>query len=109
MKQEKRISKTVEQYDGDWPPESAAECIAWFQAKLASVPEEFRVTARIELDSTRSYDSSYATIEFSYTRMETDEEEAERGRQAAEQAERRRTQELRTLTELQAKYGSPKT
>ena len=109
MKQEKRISRTVEQYDGDWPPSDAAGFVAWFEAKMADVPEDARNTVRIELDSTMRYDSSYATIEVSYTRMETDAEESEREQQAAAQAERRRAQELRTLAELQAKYGAPKT
>lgn len=107
MKQEKRISETLEQYLGEWPPEGAAEFMAWFQKRLDDVPPEHRATARIELDSAIRYDSSYVTIEFSYTRMETGQEEAEREQQAAAQAERRRAQELRTLAELQAKYGKP--
>jgi len=109
MKREKLISKTIEQYDGEWPPEDAAGFMAWFQKRLDDVPPEFRSTARIEIDSTDSYGSSKATIEFSYTRMETDEEEAEREQRAANEADRRRTQELRTLAELQAKYGKSAT
>lgn len=107
MKQDKRISKTVEQYDGDWPPTDALGFFAWVQAKLDDVPEAYRSTFRIEVDNTSRYDSAYATIEFSYVRPETDDEEAERERQAAAQQERRRAQELRTLAELQAKYGKP--
>lgn len=107
MKQQKTISKTVNQYDGDWPPDDAAGALAWFQAKLADVPLEFRSTARIEIDSEESYGSSKATIEISYTRQETDEEEAQREQQAAALAERRRADELRTLASLQAKYGKP--
>lgn len=109
MKQEKRISKTIEQYDGEWPPEDAAGFMAWFQKRLDDVPPECRDTARIDLDSTMRYDSSYATIEFSYTRMETAEEEAEREQRAANEAARRQAQELRTLAELQAKYGKSAT
>jgi hypothetical protein len=105
MKQEKRISKYIEKYSGDWPPEDAAGFVAWFQRKLDDIPPESRAKARIEIDSEENYGSSKATIEFSYARMETDEEEAEREQQAAAQAERRRAQELRTLAELQAKYG----
>ena len=109
MKQEKRIIKSMEQYDSEWPPTDAAGFMAWFQRRLDEVPPERRATALIELDSTIRYDSSYATIEISYTRMETDEEEAEREQQAAAQAERRRAQELRKLAKLQAKYGKPTT
>ena len=107
MKQEKRISKTIEQYDGDWPPTDAPGFFAWLQAKLDDVPEAYRSTFRIEVDSTSRYDSTYATIEFGYVRPETDQEEAEREGQVAAQQERRRAQELRTLAELQKKYGRP--
>lgn len=107
MKQAKHISKTVEKYDGDWPPEDAAGALAWFQAKLDDVPQEFRGTARIGIDATESYGSAYATIEISYTRPETDDEEAERERQAAARADRTRAEELQMLTALQAKYGRP--
>lgn len=106
IKQEKRISKTLEQYEGGWPPTDAPGFFAWVKAKLNDVPEAFRSTVRIELDSRGRYESTYATIEFSYVRPETDEEEAQREQQSATQAERRRAQELRTLAELQAKYGT---
>jgi hypothetical protein len=107
MKQQKTIRKTVEQYDADWPPEDAAGALAWFQQKLDCVPSEFRTTARIQIDSEESYGSSKATIEISYTRPETDEEEAQRKQQAAAKADRQRADELRTLAALQAKYGKP--
>jgi hypothetical protein len=109
MKQQKTIRKTVEQYDGERPPNDAAGFMEWFQKRLDDVPPEYRASAHIELDSLMRYNSSYATIEFSYTRMETDEEEAEREQQAAAQAERRRAQDLRTLADLQAKYGTQET
>jgi hypothetical protein len=105
MKQEKRISKTVEKYGSEWPPEDAAGFMAWFQKRIDDVPPERRATARIKLE----YALEYATIEISYTRMETDEEEVEREQQAAGRAWRRRAEELRKLAELQAKYGKPTT
>jgi type IV secretory pathway component VirB8 len=76
---------------------------------LGDVPPEHRATARIEINSEDNYGNSKTTIEFSYTRMETDDEESEREKRAAAQAEHRRAQELRTLAALQAKYGAPKT
>ena len=109
MKQEKTISKIVEQYDGDWPPSDAVGAMAWFQAKLDDIPDEFRSTAKIELDTTSRYDSSYATIEFSYVRFETDEEEAQREQQAAARPKNRRAEEWSMLAALQAKCGAPKT
>ena len=109
MKREKQISKHIGQYDDEWPPEDAAGFMAWFHKRLDDVPPEHRATARIEIYSEENYGSSKATIEFSYTRPETDEEEAERKREAAARAESHRAQELRTLAELQAKYGKPTT
>ena len=97
MKREKKISKTIVQYDGEWPPGDATGFIAWFEAKLQDVPEEQRSAVRIDLDTKLRYDCSYATIEFSYVRPETDEEEAQREHQAAAHAERRRAEELRRL------------
>ena len=107
MKQEKTISKTVGQYEGDWPPTDAPGFFAWVQAKLDDVPEACRSSFRVEVDSTSRYDDTYATIELSYVRQETDEEEAQREQHAAANAERQRGNELRTLAALQAKYGKP--
>ncbi len=109
MKQEKRVSTTIEQYDGEWPPEDAAGFIAWFQKQLNDVPPEFRSTARIALGSLTRYDDDYATIKISYTRMETDEEEAERENRAAATAAQLQAHELRMLASLQAKYGKSAT
>jgi hypothetical protein len=104
MKKKKTIHKTVEQHDGDWPPMDSAGFIAWFQQRIDAVPAECRASVHIELDCTMRYDSAYATIEISYVRLETDEEEAAREQQDAAQAERRRADELRMLAELQVKY-----
>ena len=103
MKLQKTISETLGQYDGDWPPKDAAGALAWFWAKLADVPTAFLSTARIEIGS----EEGYTTIEISYVRPETNEEEAEREQQAAALADCRRANELRTLAALQAKYGKP--
>lgn len=105
MKQQKTISKMVSQDDGDWPPEDADGAVAWFQAKIADVPVEFRNGARIKIGSEESYGSSEATIEVSYVRPETAEEEVQSEQQAAALVERRRADELHTLAALQAKYG----
>ena len=105
MKQQKYIRKTLEQYDSEWPPEDAAGLMAWFQERINEVPLEHQETLRIELGS----DNNCTTIEIIYARMETDEEEAAREQYVAEEAERRRVKELRTLAELQAKYGKPST
>jgi hypothetical protein len=65
-----------EQYDSnDWPPESATEFMAWFAAKLATIPRKFAASASVKLDSRCGYeDSSYASICITYLRPETDDE-----------------------------------
>ena len=106
MKQAKTISLEFEPYlQGDWPPNDLKGFLAWFESKLADIPEQFRDAASIGIGSTTNYDSSYATIEIRYVRPETDEEEAERERQAAALEEFIRAADLQTLAELQAKYG----
>lgn len=105
-----KIEKTVrvffvERYDGEWPPEGAAAFISWFQSKIESIPSEHRAAAKIEIDSVGGYEGAhYPSLEITYQRLETDEEEnnrlaADDHRRKAEQA-----RELETLAKLQAKY-----
>lgn len=76
MKKQKRvIIFDKNQYDGDWPPEDAAGCVAWFASKLEAIPLEHRDTAKIEIYSSLSYDVDHSGhIEIYYTRLETFEE-----------------------------------
>lgn len=105
----KIITVTVfnkERYDGEWPPEDAAGAIAWLSEKVESIPEAFRSTARIELDSAGDYEGPhYARIKITYSRPETDEEETNRMQEEEARQQRRRQEELDTLARLQAKYG----
>ena len=96
-----------ESYDEEWPPENAMEYLAWFAAKIASIPEEYRASAKVEIDSVSSYEnSSYATIKITYTRPETDAEWA--GRVAENDARERRQaeRERKEFERLRAKFGS---
>lgn len=102
MKQNKIVRKEFEQYNGDWPKLDACEFMAWFHGKIEDVPEESRDSLTIDIDSC---DSGYATIEFVYTRLETDAEEAMREQCALSREELIREQELSELARLQAKYG----
>lgn len=64
-----------EQYQGEWPEENAIKFLEWFEEKISSIPEEFRSSAKVELESVSGYeDSSYAAIEIYYYRPETEEE-----------------------------------
>lgn len=102
MKQNKIVRKEFEQYGCDWPKLDACEFMAWFQSKIEDVPEESRDSLTIDIDSG---DSGYATIEFVYTRLETDTEEAMREQSALSREALIRKQELSELARLQAKYG----
>lgn len=108
MKQQTRIAVfDEEQYDGEWPPEDAAECVAWFAGKLEAVPAEHRATARIEIDSAGGYEGShYGRIKIYYIRQETDEETASREKEEQRRQQAQKEHELRTLAELKAKYGA---
>lgn len=102
MKQNKIVRKEFEQYGCDWPKLDACEFMAWFHGKIEDVPEESRDSLTIDIDSS---DSVYTTIEFVYTRTETDAEEAMREQSALSREALIRKQELSELARLQAKYG----
>lgn len=105
-----RAEKTVvffdeNQYDGEWPPENAIECVEWFAEKLTSIPAEYRNTAMIEIGSNSSYDSDYGHIMISFTRPETDEEMAEREGRESRRKRAEEEYERMQLMALKAKYG----
>ena len=76
LRQEKRITVvSAEQYDPGFPPSPLLEFAAWLGAIIEEIPEEYRATAQIEIDSVGSYyDSHYGQVEVTYRRPETDEE-----------------------------------
>lgn len=67
-----------EQYHGPSPPTNLADFVEWARHRLNEIPEEHRNAARIEIDSTISYDQSLATVEISYRRRPTQEEISQR-------------------------------
>src|SRR3989442_328148 len=92
-----------ERYDGEWPPQNGPRFVAWFQARLDSVPEEFRGNVQIEVGSVSGYeDSHYARIEIYYDRPPTEAEV--RARKA--DAENRRARELLELRARVARLES---
>ena len=97
---------SVEPYDDGWPPTPAYEFLDWLHARLGSIPEQFRGTATVEIESHSGYEGDHSpSIEISYKRQETDEEMAERLATDEAEARRRTEQELRLLAKLQAKYS----
>jgi hypothetical protein len=72
-----RKYKTVVVFDNgnsdEWPPIEAAGFFGWFHRKLDLIPQEYRATASIELDSVSGYEGNhYAHIRITYERLETD-------------------------------------
>jgi hypothetical protein len=93
-------------YDGDWPSEDAAGFLAWFQDKIAEVPAEHRGAIRIELSSESGYeDSHYASIEITYTRLETPEEVADRQEGWRLQKAQQDAAQMAEYERLKAKFG----
>jgi hypothetical protein len=95
------------EYVGDWPPENAADCLAWFAEKIDSIPKEFIDTAEIKIDSTSGYEgSSDAKISISYSRMETGAEEQHREARKERIVSLQQDRERAEFKRLQAKYGA---
>ena len=106
MRKQKRVVVfDEEKYDGEWPPTSAPECVAWFTKKLETIPLEYTATATVEIDSVDRYEgTSYAHIVISYNRPETDDEVADREKEELRRQEAQKALELRSLAALKAKY-----
>ena len=95
-----------EQYDGEWPPTGAVECIAWFNSKIEEIPAEFQSTAKVEIEGVGGYEgSSYASITIRYTRPETDSEMESREREECNKVAQQELREKQQLAALKAKYG----
>ena len=95
-----------EQYDGEWPPTGAAECLAWFAGKVEEIPVEFRATAKVEIEGVGGYEgSAYASISIKYTRPETDSEMESREKEERNRVAQQELREKQQLAALKAKYG----
>ena len=92
-------------YDGEWPPVEAMKFVAWLNEKLATIPDEYKESAAIEIDSTTAYeDSIYPTICIAYHRHETDEEMETRLSKEKMFQEAKRIADLKVFKELKEKY-----
>ncbi len=81
-------------------PSKLTEAIEFLQDKLALVPDKYKDSAKLEIDSHEDYDSTTENITISYTRPATQEEitkrfEQDKARRAADLAwAKRRVEEL---------------
>lgn len=96
------------QYEGEWPPVYAVECVQWFTKKLELIPLEYRATAKIEIDNYASgyEDGRLANIDIYYCRPETAEETVVRESEERRRQNWQKEEELQTLAKLKAKYES---
>lgn len=102
--------KTIEVYryaaTDDYPPFSLIDRIAWLQAKLDEVPDEFRKSARVAMEASEEYGDVFVEYSISYIRPETAEERAAEERIDAERQVVAEQLERGTLARLLAKYPS---
>jgi hypothetical protein len=112
----KKVTHLIASSDGgDWPPANAALFLKWLSDRLSDIPDEYRDSARIEIDTFICGDDeptgSAAEIILSYLRDESDDEIGrrksvermveERDRYSAEHLE---CVERQVLAELKKKY-----
>lgn len=102
-------TRTITHYESGWSserPDNLTEYIAWLEAKLAEIPEQYRASANVEIEACPSYEGS-VVLEYriTYTRPETDQErECREGAEVLQNAQRE-AQERAELKRLRAKYG----
>lgn len=104
MKQKKQIKAYELGYDDI--PEKADEFIRFWQDKINMVPEEFRDTAKIEMEAEESYGCATFEATVSYIRSETDKEERSREKRAQDSQESIKRRELADLAKLKLKYDN---
>jgi len=86
-------------------PKNAEAFIAFFQKQLDLIPEEFRSSATIDLDTSPFYDSVEETIEVYYSRPETEEEIQAREREAASKDIKQRLMKMAHYEKLKSELG----
>lgn len=104
-RKEKRVVLFSSDRSGDMPTSDLAGFVAWASGLLASVPEQYRSSATIDIDSSVYYDCAVTEIVVYYCRPETDDEMAEREQYEARRVAESEAQERREFERLAAKFG----
>lgn len=87
-------------------PEKLLDWHDWVSERLSEIPEEYRKTAKIEIESRSSWeDSVECNLVVTYNRPETAEETSERLAKQQLYQTSVEAEEKRRLSELMAKYG----
>lgn len=93
--------------DSKFEADTLKELIEWLGEKLDEVPDEYKDSAKLEIESVGGYEGEHhAEVEIFYSRPETDVEMSARVAEDLRRAEHRTAQELQTLAALKAKYGA---
>jgi len=98
---------TITHWEENWDnyrPTSLLEYIEWLNEKLREIPEEYRPTARVEIDSESSYGSASLEYRIVYERPETNEEKILREGRERQIEESKKAHEIEQLKQLKAKY-----
>lgn len=104
----KLITVELATFPGYLFPTKATESINWFLDKLSQIPEEFRESATIQIETVQDYDDYHTEITFSYSRPQTDEEVLAEERKVRSAKKYKEQQDLEMLARLKAKYeGTP--
>lgn len=96
------------QYERDFPSYDATlpDVIKLLQGYLQEIPKEYRMTSICDINSCSGYEGScMATIEISYSRMETDGECLEREQCELSNESRRLSAERAEYERLKSKFG----
>ena len=101
MRDDKRITRTIEKWEDDWPPENLGGFVTWAAEQLAAIPEAFRESAEIEITG----DDGGQQIEISYRRPLTAEEHDEREARRNAAAERQRAKDKADFERLKEIFG----
>ena len=100
--------KTIPIYDSKLaetsPPENLIKYIAWLEAMLEMVPDQFRDSCLIEIDAENCHGDYFVEFKITYERLETAEELAKKAKDEANLADKKKRKDMVTLAELKAKY-----
>lgn len=113
MKNKSFMSKknvTVKVYDSEETRFESMPCdfnsfLKWVDWVKQSVPEEFRKTARVDIEARQDYDGYIASVEVSYVRPETEDEYSTRLKEEQRLHKKQEDQDLRTFLKLKQKFG----
>ena len=97
-----RVLET-EQYDEGFPPEGINEFKLWLDSHIKKIPLDCIDRARIQIEVNHSYGESYAKVEISYLRNESEEEVAEKKKADAQRLQNQIEQATQRLNALKAK------